>query len=733
MTATPLPSPPAAARTSRLAVLLRPFQWAILRSFVLAGPIFTKELRVASRRRRNYALRFVYLAMLGVFVAFAWVTSVEMYSSSGAMSVYRMPQAGRVIVSTIAWFQFVAIQLIAIVLLSTSVSDEVYHRTLPALLSTPLSNLQILLGKLGSKMLHLVSLLLISVPLLGLLRVFGGVPWGYVIASTCITLTAGLLAACVSMFYSVLFRRAYSSILLTMATLFFLYCLLPILLGMFAALGALAGLTNSWAILMHFNPIASMAGIETQASGMRGLTGVFFWPLHCLFMVGCSVAILLPCVGLVRKVAIRRAMGGGPENAQPFSMPMLTATAAAPPTPAGTAPLAQAIAAPPPLPAALGLDGASTLSPSLPAGMPPIPGPQGLTPPLPGQRAFVPPIPSAPAEILAPSALSAPAAPAAAPPLAAQPASPPLSAAAPATPAPPAPISPDLASLYFRPKRDRPIQEIKGSPIVWKELRTTHRRGWLARVIAASLIAGLVVMTYCMLASLSALRVGGVQAAYAVLFLLFGLADVTINSPTGISSEKEARSLPILLTTPLGDWEIIYAKMIGVFRRCAIGWVFLFAHALIFTLGWVLHPVILLHLAILALWVTFFLTASGLYFSSRFKKTTSAVVANIGLAITLWVLVPLFASPFWSGGGSSDLYGQVLSFQNPFSQVVLLTVGADRGTGSSSDGSGYPMPGRPNANAWEATAWAAGTAAAYALIGAFLLWRAKQRLRRDIF
>ena len=30
----------------------------------LAGPVFTKELRVASRRRRHYALRFVYLGLL---------------------------------------------------------------------------------------------------------------------------------------------------------------------------------------------------------------------------------------------------------------------------------------------------------------------------------------------------------------------------------------------------------------------------------------------------------------------------------------------------------------------------------------------------------------------------------------------------------------------------------------------------------------------------------------------
>ena len=35
----------------------------------LTGPIFGKELRVSSRRRRNYVLRFVYLMLLTGFLA----------------------------------------------------------------------------------------------------------------------------------------------------------------------------------------------------------------------------------------------------------------------------------------------------------------------------------------------------------------------------------------------------------------------------------------------------------------------------------------------------------------------------------------------------------------------------------------------------------------------------------------------------------------------------------------
>ena len=46
----------------------------------LTGPIFDKELRVSSRRRRNYVLRSAYLLVLVVFVVGAW--SIAFLSSS---------------------------------------------------------------------------------------------------------------------------------------------------------------------------------------------------------------------------------------------------------------------------------------------------------------------------------------------------------------------------------------------------------------------------------------------------------------------------------------------------------------------------------------------------------------------------------------------------------------------------------------------------------------------------
>ncbi|MHC4323018.1 MAG: ABC transporter permease subunit, partial [Planctomycetota bacterium] len=130
----------------------------------LFGPIFEKELRVSSRRKRNYITRFAYLVFLTGFLSVIWLDAVDFTVSSGTHAASRLAQAGKQIIIILVRFQFYAIQLVAVVMLSTSISDEIYHRTLGVLMSTPITSFQIVMGKLSSKLLQLILLLGVSLP-----------------------------------------------------------------------------------------------------------------------------------------------------------------------------------------------------------------------------------------------------------------------------------------------------------------------------------------------------------------------------------------------------------------------------------------------------------------------------------------------------------------------------------------------------------------------------------------
>jgi ABC-type transport system involved in multi-copper enzyme maturation permease subunit len=283
----------------------------------LTGPIFDKELRVSSRRQRNYILRSAYVVLLAVFVAVVWAEQAAhlkatVFRSSNLFWASRMSEAGKRIVMTIVWFQFCATQFIAIVMLSTSINDEVYGGTLNTLMTTPITSFQIVMGKLLSKLFQLILLVAISLPLLAIVRIFGGVPWDYVISSLCITLTAVILAGSVSLFFSIVSRKAYVVIILTvlaLSILFGLFWFLPIRVFGLSPPGRQA--SASITALFHLNPYMLQAWSTDVMLNPRmgGRMSVSLFS-HCGIMLVATAAVLLACVCLVRKIALAQTSVG---------------------------------------------------------------------------------------------------------------------------------------------------------------------------------------------------------------------------------------------------------------------------------------------------------------------------------------------------------------------------------------------------------------------------------------
>ncbi|NQT02921.1 MAG: hypothetical protein HQ580_12915, partial [Planctomycetes bacterium] len=279
----------------------------------LTGPIFDKELRVSSRRRRNYVLRFAYLALLTAFLVLVWLNEVQ-HNGSSVYRISRMARAGQTIIMFIIWFQFLATQLVAVIMLSTSISDEIYNRTLGLLMTTPINSFQIVMGKLFSKLLQLILLLAISLPLLAIVRVFGGVPWNYVISSLCITLTAVIFVGSLSLFFSIFNRRAYVAIIMTILTLGMVFGLFPLLTSIFwhtMELQKIISEKTLFSVLFQPNPYAILA-FKTEAMmspRMGGGMPFYSWPLHCGIILAASAVILAVSVSMVRKVALRQATG----------------------------------------------------------------------------------------------------------------------------------------------------------------------------------------------------------------------------------------------------------------------------------------------------------------------------------------------------------------------------------------------------------------------------------------
>ncbi|MFB3892785.1 MAG: ABC transporter permease [Phycisphaerae bacterium] len=524
------------------------------------GPVLAKELRVSARRKRNYVLRAGYVAALLGFIALIWVSEISRrleYAQQGSelRIVEQMSRAGREIVLCIVWFQFIVAQAVAVILASASISEESRNRTLGVLMTTPVSAFQIVMGKVLSKLLQVMVLLALSLPLLAWVRIFGGVPWDFVVAGLCITICAVVFAGSLSTFFSIFSRRTYVVILESLAALAFIYAFLPWAALMSRHTIGISG-SRTEVLIRNVHPFGAMAACTDEMMYPGGRTAFFWWPTTCIVLLAGTALVLLVCCIFVRRVALRQAAGG---------------------------------------PASSG---------------PAVPDVMMLYPP-------------------------------------------------------------GVAPMRAVP-RGRRIREVTGSPILWKELRTGlfRRKLWLFIIGGAAM--GLLLVTYAFCAIDHDLDDRDVHVVYCVILLLAGMLVTAVVAATPITSEKESRSWPLLLLTDLSDWHILAAKALGVIRRSAIVWAPLGFHLLLFAALRLIHPVAVFHTILIVGWTALFLTAGGLFFSSLFRKTTTAVIMNLVLAVFLWLALPFATYCLERACGADKNCTAAMLYSNPVVQDVVI-------------------------------------------------------------
>src|SRR3954468_20203482 len=193
---------------------------ATIRSLSPLGPIFGKELRSTSRRKRTYYLRFFYIGALLPVMLFCYsITSSEFRGvHSVARRAQKLAEMGAIFFAVFSFFSLGAMAIAGPVLTATAINSERLHKTLPVLLMTPISAWQIVAGKLFSRLLIALTLLGLSLPILAIVRLLGGVEIYDMFGVVCICIAVALFTASIGLLLSTLVSRAYSVILLAYAT-----------------------------------------------------------------------------------------------------------------------------------------------------------------------------------------------------------------------------------------------------------------------------------------------------------------------------------------------------------------------------------------------------------------------------------------------------------------------------------------------------------------------------------
>lgn len=198
----------------------------------MLGPVFRFELITTARRRRYYVARFVY----GLFLLFSlgsqygdggwsqFVTGTASRDSISEMAVF----AQRMF-AALAWAQGVALICLIPALLAGVIADEAQRKTLHYLLASRMSSFEIVLGKLGARLLHVGVVVLMGIPMVCLMALQGGLDPLEITYTYVGTLALALSIAGVSLLVSVVAPRPREAILVAYGIVFS-WLFLPLLL-----------------------------------------------------------------------------------------------------------------------------------------------------------------------------------------------------------------------------------------------------------------------------------------------------------------------------------------------------------------------------------------------------------------------------------------------------------------------------------------------------------------------
>ena len=172
---------------------------------MLPGPVFNFELIKTARRGRFYLIRAFYAVILFFIlwgVHAAWVSETSGELDSHMVSWFAFSAFGAITIG-----QEILVLVLTPALVAGVIADEKQRKTLHYLMASQLSSAEIVLGKLMVRMLYVTVLLGVSLPVLSLLVLMGGVDPRLVMLSCGATLSTGWFLAALSIWVSTIARR----------------------------------------------------------------------------------------------------------------------------------------------------------------------------------------------------------------------------------------------------------------------------------------------------------------------------------------------------------------------------------------------------------------------------------------------------------------------------------------------------------------------------------------------
>lgn len=180
---------------------------------MMLNPIIEKDLKTKMRGWRTPVLLSLYLLFLAAVLYIFFLANDQMSGRYGYSSFN--PRIAVNAYNVIALFQFALLMLIVPALTATAISGERERQTLDLMLCSDISVWSVVMGKLVVSIAHIMFLVIASLPVLGMVFLFGGITFGEIMLLFLFYIMTALMTASLGIFLSTLFKRNVTAIITT--------------------------------------------------------------------------------------------------------------------------------------------------------------------------------------------------------------------------------------------------------------------------------------------------------------------------------------------------------------------------------------------------------------------------------------------------------------------------------------------------------------------------------------
>ena len=267
---------------------------------VLGGPVFGKELVELARRRRYFATRLIYGLALLFAMFIAWQGSSFAVSIGGQTpTLADVAQLAGWLFLAVSYVQYLAVYVFVPLMLAGTICSEREEHTLELLFTTHLRDREIVLGKVGSRLAVVLLLFLSGLPVLAIIRLFGGIDGATLWRVEAATLLGMAVSGSLASYFSVVSPTPMVALVRTYWWLGLWLLLTPVLVFMLQALLSFGNATNqdvirALSLITWTNPlVAFFAAFDPYGMNrlMAGTSGWFFTAYWPRFLVPTLVAV----------------------------------------------------------------------------------------------------------------------------------------------------------------------------------------------------------------------------------------------------------------------------------------------------------------------------------------------------------------------------------------------------------------------------------------------------------